>query len=82
VDPHTEEHTYREMIEDKLDSLNTKLDAVLVQTTATNGRVTRLEATTAVLQWGYGLAAVVGAAFGGAVTVAMVAWVFGRMFGQ
>jgi hypothetical protein len=50
-----EEVTYRKAIDDKL-------DLILEQTTRTNGRLWTAEMRIAVLSWGYGLAAVVGAA--------------------
>jgi hypothetical protein len=37
--------------------------AILIQTTMTNGRVRKAEIAIAVLQWGYGLGAVLAAAW-------------------
>jgi hypothetical protein len=39
----TEEQTYRQGIQRRLDSQDSKLDQILAQTTKTNGRVTELE---------------------------------------
>ena len=45
-----EEETYRQAVQDKL-------DRILEQTTATNGRLRTAEKAIIVLQWGYGLGA-------------------------
>ena len=46
----------REFLEQRFDSQDEKLDAIEVQTTATNGRLRTVEMAIAILQWAYGLA--------------------------
>jgi hypothetical protein len=69
MDNDREEDTYRLFVRENL-------AAILTEVRATNGRVRKAEINIAILQWGYGLAALVGAGFVGAVIVAMVAGVF------
>lgn len=58
----TPEHL-REVVDAKLDAITDKLDLVLAKQDTTNGRVRKAEIAVAVLQWGYGLGAFLGAAW-------------------
>jgi hypothetical protein len=51
--------TLRELLEYKLNALEDKIDAVLIQVEMTNGRVRKAEIAIALLQWAYGIAAVI-----------------------
>ena len=64
-----EENTYRQFVRDNL-------AAILAEVRATNGRVRKAEIQIAILQWGYALAAVIGAGFAGAVMVGLVSGAF------
>lgn len=50
-----EEDTYRSSVQSKLDGLDEKLEAVLEQTTRTNGRMNKAEVKIAVLMLAYGI---------------------------
>ena len=67
----TEQGTYRQAVQDKLDAMQGTLNAILVQTTATNGRLRKAEVDIGRLQVGYGI--------GAALALAVVAWVLTKV---
>ena len=55
----SENVSLRELLEQRFDSQDEKLDAIVVQTTATNGRLRTAEKAIAVLNWALGAGGIV-----------------------
>lgn len=66
-----ESEDYRRMVAMQFQSVDEKLDRILAQTTATNGRVSRNEIAIAVLQVGY--------VVGGVILAGVAAYLFGKL---